>query len=90
MHTCRHMHIAWQDYLICVAYVLGCVKWAQPGVVNPLMFTCTLHPVNRYYASLDVPLEQILCSLKWFEKHSAGHLYSRGDLWVKLVNTGTD
>lgn len=43
---------------VCFAEARG---WVEQGAVNPLMFTCTLRPVNRLDAALDVPLEEITC-----------------------------
>lgn len=41
--------------------------------MNPEMFTCMLHTVNRLYASLDVPPEQIPCSQSCFGNYPTGH-----------------
>lgn len=69
--TLPHMHAAGLSCPCSLRVVEAEGGWS---VVKPKMFTCALHPVNRLYATLDVPAEKISCSQSWFGNYPIGHI----------------
>lgn len=69
--TLPHMHAGGLSCLCSLCAIEAEGGWSA---VKPKMFTCALHPVNRLYATLDVPPEKISCSQSWFGNYPIGHV----------------